>query len=276
MLDLVIAKLRCPVCRLPLADLATALRCPAGHSFNRAKQGYVDLTAGPVTHDGDTADMVAAREALQAGGHLDFIADAIAAALPEPANGLAVEVGAGTGYHLARTLDARPDLHGLAVDVAKPALRRAARAHPRMAAIRADVWRGLPIADGAATAVLNVFAPRSGAEFHRILDASGVLIVVTPEPDHLSELVDALGPIRVDPDKPERLQASLTPWFEPGPATRHAVPLKLSLVDAAALAAMGPSAHHLDAATREARLRAAPEPFATTAAVRICQWRRIR
>jgi 23S rRNA (guanine745-N1)-methyltransferase len=272
----VITKLRCPVCRLPLQDQTTALRCAGRHSFNRAKQGYVDLTAGPVTHDGDTAEMVASRESLQAAGHLDFITDAIASVLPATAQGLAVEVGAGTGYHLARTLDARPDLHGLAVDVAKPALRRAARAHPRMAAIRADVWRGLPIADGAATVVLNVFAPRSGAEFGRILDTGGVLVVVTPEPDHLSELVDALGLLRVDPDKPDRLRATLAPWFEPGPAARFAVPLKLSHVDAAALAAMGPSAHHLDAATLEARLRTLPEPFATTAAVRLCQWRTLR
>lgn len=243
----------------------------------------MDLVAGPVTHDGDTAEMVAARESLQVAGHLDFIADAIAETLaagakgmPAGPKGLAVEVGAGTGYHLARTLDARPDLLGLAVDVAKPALRRAARAHPRMAAIRADVWRGLPIADGAATAVLNVFAPRSGAEFRRILDADGVLVVVTPEPDHLSELIDALGLLRVDPDKPDRLQATLAPWFAPGPAARHAVPLKLSRVDAAALAAMGPSAHHLDATTREERLRAVPEPFRTTAAVRISRWRVLR
>jgi 23S rRNA (guanine745-N1)-methyltransferase len=236
----------------------------------------VDLVAGPVTHDGDTAEMVAAREALHAAGHLDFVGDAIAEALATDAKGLAVEVGAGTGYHLARTLDARPDLLGLAVDVAKPALRRAARAHPRMAAIRADVWRGLPITDGAATAVLDVFAPRSGAEFRRILAADGVLIVVTPEPDHLSELVAALGLLRVDPDKPDRLQAGLAPWFTPGPAVRHAVPLRLSHVDAGALAAMGPSAHHLDPAIREARLREAPEPFLTTAAVRISQWRVLR
>jgi len=82
--------------------------------------------------------------------------------------------------------------------------------------------------------------------------------------------------LRVDPEKPDRLAASLAPWFAAGPAARHAVPLRLSHVDAAALAAMGPSAHHLDAATREARLRAAPEPFATAAAVRVCQWSPLR
>ena len=53
--------------------------------------------------------------------------------------------------------------------------------------------------------LLNVFAPRNGAEFHRVLRPDGVLLVVTPAADHLAELVDALGLLRVDPDKADRV-----------------------------------------------------------------------
>ena len=56
-----------------------------------------------------------------------------------------------------------PDAVGLALDVSKPALRRAARAHPRAAAALADTWQRLPLADASTAVLLNVFAPRNGA-----------------------------------------------------------------------------------------------------------------
>ena len=111
--------LRCPVCRLGLVELDAAVRCPRGHSFDRAKQGYVHLTANPVAHPGDSARMVDARAGFLAAGHYDFIAAALAAAATaaNPGAGLIVDVGAGTGYHLAAVLDANPGAVGLAVDV---------------------------------------------------------------------------------------------------------------------------------------------------------------
>ncbi len=76
--------------------------------------------------------------------------------------GCAADVGAGPGYYLAAVLGQLPGRAGLALDVSKFALRRAARAHPRIGAVAADAWRRLPVADGAAAVVVNVFAPRSG------------------------------------------------------------------------------------------------------------------
>lgn len=278
--DGVLVNLRCPVCRdgltAPTGAAARTLRCPRGHSFDRARQGYVDLTAGRVTHDGDSADMVAAREVVLGAGHFDPVANAVAGVIPPYPTGLVVEVGAGTGHYLAAVLAGRPGLTGLAVDVSKPALRRAARAHDRMVAVRADVWRGLPVADGSAVAVLDIFAPRSGAEFHRVLRSDGVLVVATPGPDHLVELVDALGLLRVDPDKRTRLVAELDPWFDPVDTLRHAADLCLSHPHVAALVGMGPSARHLDPGTLASRIAVLPEPFAVTASVQISVWRSSR
>src|SRR2546429_3123925 len=212
MLADVLPYLRCPLCRRELVELDAALRCPQGHSFDRAKQGYVHLTPNRVAHTGDSAPMVEARSGFLAAGHYDFIARALVDALP-PVAGLVVDVGAGTGYHLAAVLDAHPDAVGLAVDVSKPALRRAARSHPRAGAVLGDAWSGLPVADRAATVLLAVFAPRNGREFARVLAPDGVLLVVTPTGDHMGELVSALGLLTVDPAKEERVAAGLAPWF---------------------------------------------------------------
>jgi 23S rRNA (guanine745-N1)-methyltransferase len=259
----IIDLLRCPHCRERLSAVAQGLACPAGHAFDRARQGYVDLAPARVTHTGDTAEMVRAREEVQGAGHFGFLTDGLRGVLMTFPRGVIVDVGAGTGHHLAALLDGRPDDLGLAFDVSKAALRRAARAHPRLSAVRADAWRRLPLADRAATTLLNVFAPRDGAEFARVLTPGGRLVVVTPTDDHLSELRLT---VRVDPAKAERLAGTLAPWFIREDETELRTSLRLSARDAAAFVAMGPNAHHQQAAR--------PAGGTVTAAVRISTWRR--
>lgn len=286
--DRILARLRCPVCAEPLAEAtagtARALRCPRRHSFDIARQGYVNLLAGRAPHTGDSAEMVAARADFLAAGHYDPVAAALVAAAarivygeagtadsgtPPDAYPLVVDAGAGTGWYLAAVLAALPDAVGLALDVAKPALRRAARAHPRAAAALADTWQRLPLADRSTAVLLNVFAPRNGAEFHRVLDPAGALLVVTPAGDHLAELVDALDLLRVDPAKADRVAGSLSGRFTEESATEHRTRLELSRTEVATLAGMGPSAWHADPARLAERIAALPEPAPVTLAVRL-------
>src|SRR4051812_19851377 len=110
MIDGALPYLRCPVCRQPLERAGRTLRCPSQHSFDMARQGYADLTAGRMPHVGDTAEMVADRVAFLAAGHYDFIADALASAAGP---GFVIDAGTGTGHYLARVLDARPAAIGL-------------------------------------------------------------------------------------------------------------------------------------------------------------------
>jgi 23S rRNA (guanine745-N1)-methyltransferase len=266
----IVESLRCPVCAAQLQVAGAALRCGEGHSFDVARQGYVDLSAGRLTHPGDTAEMIAARQALLAAGHFRVLTEALVTAVADRPGGLVVDIGAGTGQHLAGLLEARPDDLGIAVDVSKPALRRAARAHPRLAAVRADAWRGLPVADGAADVVLDVFAPRSGPEFHRILRPDGVLVVVTPAPGHLGELVEALDLVRVDPAKSERLSGTLDRWFVRENEQRYRWQPRLSAAEARAAIAMGPSAWHTDRARLSDLVSG---PMTVTAEVDVTCWR---
>ncbi|MEV6489822.1 methyltransferase domain-containing protein [Actinoplanes sp. NPDC051633] len=220
------------------------LRCPHGHSFDIAKQGYATLVRGRVPHAGDSAEMIEARDDFLRAGHYRFIADAVIADVP-PTSGLIVDAGAGPGWYLGRLLDRRPDALGLAVDVSKPALRRAARAHPRVAAVLADLWQPLPIADGSAEVIVNVFAPRNGAEFHRVLRPGGVLVVVTPAADHLREPITEHGLLTVDADKKERLTRTLGAHFTADHTASHRRRLDLTGDQMRTLIAMTPSARHV-------------------------------
>ncbi|HET9518246.1 MAG TPA: methyltransferase domain-containing protein [Actinoplanes sp.] len=259
------------MCRAGLARFPAALRCGSGHSFDLARQGYVNLTTGRVPHSGDTAEMVAARVAFLNAGHFDLIADALGDAAG-PRAGLVVDAGTGTGRYLAAVLDRVPDRVGLGLDVSKPALRRAARAHPRAGAALADLWRPLPLADASAAVLLNVFAPRNGAEFRRVLRPDGVLLVVTPAADHLSELVDALGLLRVDPDKAQRVAGSLGESFTAAGASTHRRIMTLTRAEVHTLVAMGPSAWHTEPDRLADAVAALREPVSVTAAVDVTRW----
>jgi 23S rRNA (guanine745-N1)-methyltransferase len=271
--------LRCPACHGRLAEQARSLRCGLGHSFDLARHGYLPLTAGRLTHPGDTAAMVAARTDFLASGSYDFLATAlVGAASGYRPGGLVVDVGGGTGYHLGRVLEAWPAALGLAVDASKPALRRAARAHPRAGAVLADIWRRLPVVDGAASVLLNVFAPRNGPELQRILRPDGVLLVVTPTPEHLAELPAAFPAgtgvrlLAVDPTKPDRLAARLEPWFRPAGTTSHTRRLRLPHRLVRALVEMGPSAAHLDPTALAGAVATLPDPLPVTAAVHLTRY----
>lgn len=269
MKDAALPYLRCPVCHAGLAGDARTLRCAHRHSFNVARQGYVDLSAGRMPHSGDTTAMVAARADFLAAGHYDVITTALvrAALATDVEEGLVLDAGTGTGWHLAGVLDALPEAVGIGLDVSKPALRRAARAHPRAGAALADLWRPLPVADGAAALLLNVFAPRNGAEFHRVLRPDGTLLVVTPAADHLTELVTALGLLRVDPAKADRVAGSLGDRFAATATTTHRRALRLTRAEVRTLVEMGPSAWHADAERLAAGIAALPLPVEVTAAV---------
>jgi 23S rRNA (guanine745-N1)-methyltransferase len=269
--------LRCIHCGGPLAAEQGVLRCAAGHSFDVARQGYVSLLAGDAdTGTADTAEMVAARGLFLDRGHYEPIADAIAETVErlEPPDGWTVDLGAGTGHYLARVLDRSPARGGLALDLSKHACRRAARAHPRAAAIACDAWSRLPVADGVAGAVLSVFSPRNPGEIARVLSPGGVLVVVTPSPRHLRELVGALGLLDVDARKRERLEAELASRFERTLERELEYPIALDRGSVSELVRMGPSAYHVDADALATAIAALDDPLDVTVSVSVSAFRR--
>ncbi|MER5639295.1 putative RNA methyltransferase [Kitasatospora sp. NPDC002227] len=262
--------LACPHCAQPLTLDGRTLRCTAGHSFDQAKQGYVSLLPGDAhTGTGDTAEMVAARSDFLAAGHYRPIADALAAAAGDAADGLVTDLGAGTGYYLTHVLEQAAGGVGAALDISKYALRRAAKAHPRIGAVVCDAWRPLPLQDGCADLVLNVFAPRNGPEIQRVLRPGGRLLVVTPTSRHLGELVAALGLLSVDEDKDRRIDEKLGPWLERGEQAEVDFRLSLSQAEAAAVVAMGPNAWHTDPGRLAAALAELGDPVSVTGSVRV-------
>ncbi|MBW8793099.1 MAG: methyltransferase domain-containing protein [Streptomyces sp.] len=244
--------LRCPTCRTHrLHPDRGALHCPAGHAFDVARHGYAALLTGTRATSGDDAAMAQARDRFLATGTYTPIRDVVArlAADSAPEQATVVDVGCGTGHYLAGLLDQLPGACGLGLDTSVRALRSAARAHVRAAAAAWDVFRPFPLADAVADVVLNVFAPRNPAEFHRVLRPAGRLVVARPTGRHLAELrgrVPAM--VTIDPAKEQRLHRALDPSFEATVTEHVEFTVPLTQQNALDLVGMTPSARHVSSA----------------------------
>ena len=274
----------CPHCSGDLRQNGASLICSGGHTSNIARQGYVSLLGKHSgTHTADSAAMIAARERVLGAGLFEPVATAVAEAAsasgptpsgatppePDPVEGAVVDLGSGPGYYLERVLEAAPERIGVAIDNSKFAARRAARCHPRAAAVVADIWDGLPLASESAAVVINVFAPRNGEEIERILAPGGCLVTVTPDSDHLAELAGPLSMISVDSDKEQRLRDTLGPLAGNMESSSLAWKMHLSRGEVADLVSMGPNAGRLEPEQLEAALDGLEYPKPVTGSVTV-------
>lgn len=255
--------LRCPNCLHPLSPAgALVLACPAGHSFDVNKRGFLSVVKGARGLIGDSPAMLDARESFLAAGWFEPVLTALSTLVSAEAPSRALDIGCGTGYYLRGVLDRSPDARALAMDLSPAAVARTVRAADRVDGLVADVWSPLPVRDAVADVILNVFAPRNPAEFHRVLAPHGLLAVVIPQAAHLQELRVAGLALDVQADKAASLRASLDPWFELESREALSRTLSLSPGEVAALIGMGPSAHHTEAAAA-ATPDGAPWPVTT-------------
>ena len=198
----------CPVCTEALESGDRRLCCHNGHSFDEARQGYVNLLVGGqrrARRPGDAKEMIDARHRFLASGAYDRVSDGLAhlaqrgaVAAHERGGGmpLLLDVGCGEGHHTRRVATAVREgdggLEGVSaviagIDVAKPAVALAARLDPRgwyAVASAAD----LPVATASVDVALNVFGPVLGPELARVVRPGGIAIAAHPGPGHLASL----------------------------------------------------------------------------------------
>ena len=253
--------LACPLDGSPLRQDGVVWRCPSGHSFATASQGYINLL--PVQQKrsrdpGDSKEMVAARRRFLDAGHYRPIAAAVArAALADLAPDTAaacLDAGCGEGYYLrqlAAVAGDRQTLALLGLDISKWAVLAAAKQDRRPAWVVASNAR-LPVLPGTLDRVLCLFGFPVYGEFARVLKAGGQLLQADAGPDHLRELREIIYPAL----KPERSADKAVPeGFSPLPGDSIRYPLELAGRETIAdLLAMTP---HLYRASADGRARAA-------------------
>ncbi|TFH73728.1 methyltransferase domain-containing protein [Gammaproteobacteria bacterium LSUCC0112] len=197
--------LACPMDGLPLTRDTACWRCPTGHSFDIARQGYINLL--PVQNKrskdpGDSKEMVVARQEFLSAGYYQPIANAVSDLVndcsPVDATVNILDAGCGEGYYLREfkknALNNRgAALHLTGLDISKWAVISAARQD------KTSDWivgsnANLPLLPATQDVVLCLFGFPVYAEFTRVLKQNGVLIKVDAGPDHLIELREIIYP----------------------------------------------------------------------------------
>ena len=265
----------CPHCVGAVKVTGSTVQCEAGHSFDIARQGYVNfLTDQTFIKNADTAEMVDARLAMHKRPFFQDLALSISEICEEvlvdvPAPTV-VEPGGGTGFY-ANAIMARFDTaSALSFDISTYAVKACARQSERVASVVADVWQRWPIADNSADVVLSVFSPRNFIETERVMKPGSVLIVVTPEENHLVELRTKFNALGIERDKGEELAKSLENFT----SIHQSVQESTELLDGSAQCdslLSGPNGHHVSA--ENIQLFSQVEPIRVTHCVNISVWK---
>lgn len=186
----------CPVCGSSMWEDGNTCRCQNGHSYDRAKSGYLNLLMSQNKKEkrhGDDKAMVLARTRFLEAGHYQPLLDALQDTVRchGAQNGVLLDLGCGEGFysdHICRALAAEGwNISLLGVDISKEAVKAfSKREFPAQLAV-ASAFKA-PVETGNCNIVLSVFAPLDPAEVRRILAPGGVLIRAYPLEKHLLSL----------------------------------------------------------------------------------------
>lgn len=220
---------RCPVCREALTEREHTLRCANGHSFDKAKSGYVNLLCSQQSkrkRHGDDKRMLLARRSFLDKGFYDALRELLCTVVHKETDtsGVLLDAGCGEGYYTSLIAETIPTLSVCGIDISKDALQMVAARTKRMELCVASVF-SLPVPDSSIDTVISVFAPCADSEFCRVVRPGGVLIRVIPTERHLYGLKAAVYPT-ARPNKPERTEVDgFALWH------RHELDSVLTLTD---------------------------------------------
>ena len=213
--------LMCPICREALHLEGKTWQCENRHSYDQAKQGYVNLHV--VQHKnskspGDTPDAVAARRRFLQTGAYQPLQQAVSELLHSISAKAVLDIGCGEGYYTQAMADVVPQV--VAVDIAKSAVQTAAKqAHQsnenhKVQNITWVVGTGavLPVLDQSMEVCTSLFSPLPKVEMLRVLKKQGYLIIVTPAPQHLFAMREALFD-EVKAHEPDKFVTQMSPEF---------------------------------------------------------------
>ena len=198
--------LACPIDGKKLEPIDKQFVCENGHSFDIARQGYVNLL--PVQHKrskqpGDSKAMVIARASFLNSG----VYQAIAERLTEVVSALIIndndycllDAGCGEAYYFDYLLKQLSVVGGsnrlsfIGLDISKDAILQAAKRNKQTSWIVGSN-RQPPVIAASVDIIICMFGFFCGEGFYKALKPGGKIIMVDPGEDHLKELREIIYP----------------------------------------------------------------------------------
>ena len=196
----------CPVCGKPLILDGRSARCDSGHSFDMAREGYVNLLRSNKSGDkiGDDKLSARSRRDFLNKGYYALLRDHLCDGFAHRA-GSVLDICCGEGYYTS-ALAQNTNLQVYGFDISKEMIRLAAKRGS--ATYFVANLASIPVPDDSFDYAAHLFAPFQEEEFCRILKPGGVLYTVVPGRYHLWGLKNALynTPYQNDEQLPETKQ----------------------------------------------------------------------
>ncbi|QPQ34013.1 MULTISPECIES: putative RNA methyltransferase [unclassified Lysinibacillus] len=174
----------CPICQESMQVYEQGrLTCSANHSFDIAKQGYVNM----LTHSAASKyskDLFESRKTIIDSGLYDPLEEKIAELIGEAKTVL--DTGCGEGSHLARIMTQKQGI-GIGIDIAKEGILAAARHYPKQIWCVGDLAKS-PFAKTSFDVILNILSPANYEEFKRLLTSNGCVVKVVPQSGYLQQI----------------------------------------------------------------------------------------
>ncbi len=181
----------CPKCEQPLTANGKQWQCPDRHSYDTAKQGYINLllvNQKKSKSPGDDLEMVKARTAFLDSGIYEPISDALNAMVNA---GPILDIGCGEGYYTQRLQQQKPEYAITGLDISRDAIKEACR---RTKDIRWLVASGArpPVSARSIKTIISLFTPLMPQGLDHALADDGEIITVNTGPQHLMQLREVI------------------------------------------------------------------------------------
>lgn len=179
-------KILCPVCKEVLEKQDKTYKCLNSHSFDIAKQGYLNLNMKSSSNTGDEKEMIKARNAFLNQDYYLFLRNKINEIIDEIKPNNILDLACGEGYYTS-SYNVKDKI---GIDLSKEALKIASKTDTSSLYILKNIF-DVPFSDNSLDAIITIFAPIS-SEIKRLLKDNGHFILVKPDIDHLFELKAAV------------------------------------------------------------------------------------
>ena len=184
----------CPVCGAPLTETKSNFCCPQNHSFDKAKEGYVNLLLSGKSGDlkGDNKEMARSRRDFLNKGFYSPLAEAVSDCIEKlgTEGDTVLDICCGEGYYTEyASKNNKRNYYGF--DISKNMIRLAAKRRCGASFFVANI-ASIPITDNSVSLAFHLFAPFHEEEFSRVLKQDGTLMTVIPGREHLYGLKKVL------------------------------------------------------------------------------------
>lgn len=191
----IIVKIRCPLCSSDMnVQALSSLICRNNHTFDIAKQGYVNLLnrLAPTNYD---KQLFHARQKIMTTSNLytelhKKIAEKITKKIvARDSPSIMLDAGCGEGSHLQKIIEQTENntIQGIGLDISKEGILLAAKTYKQPIWFVGDL-ANIPLNNQSCHFILNILSPANYVEFKRILRTDGLIIKVIPGKSYLKEL----------------------------------------------------------------------------------------